>query len=232
MYWKKHVQVWFHFTRKERLGIYLLSSLIMLIWLLPSVFSSANDPLIPLQITAVEIDSLEKILIQREQLTPYRISDTGRRSKTVASKYHPVSSPVIVSRAVLDINTADSADLEQLPGIGEKLSARIIKYRDKLGGYIDVQQLKEIYGMTDSNYLKCKGQLKVSANFRPSKIQVNRADYASLRKHPYIHHLFAKSLTAYIKAHERMLDSEALFEIGSLSKEEILKVLPYLDFSY
>jgi competence ComEA-like helix-hairpin-helix protein len=232
MYWKKHVQVWFRFTRKERLGIYLLSSLIMLIWLLPSVFSSANDPLIPLQITAVEIDSLEKILIQREQLTPYRISDTGRRSKTVASKYYPVSSPVIVSRAVLDINTADSADLEQLPGIGEKLSARIIKYRDKLGGYIDVQQLKEVYGMTDSNYLKCKGQLKVSANFRPLKIQVNRADYASLRKHPYIHHFFAKSLTAYIKAHERMLDSEALFEIGSLSKEEILKVLPYLDFSY
>lgn len=204
----------------------------MLIWLLPSVFSSANDPLIPLQITAVEIDSLEKILIQREQLTPYRISDTGRRSKIVASKYYPVSSPVIVSRAVLDINTADSADLEQLPGIGEKLSARIIKYRDKLGGYIDVQQLKEIYGMTDSNYLKCKGRLKVSANFLPLKIQVNRADYASLRKHPYIHHFFAKSLTAYIKAHERMLDSEALFEIGSLSKEEILKVLPYLDFSY
>lgn len=232
MYWKKHVQVWFRFTRKERLGIYLLSSLIMLIWLLPSVFSSANDPLIPLQITVVEIDSLEKILIQREQPTPYRISDTGRRSKTVASKYYPVSSPVIVSRAVLDINTADSADLEQLPGIGEKLSARIIKYRDKLGGYIDVQQLKEVYGMTDSNYLKCKGQLKVSANFRPLKIQVNRADYASLRKHPYIHHFFAKSLTAYIKAHERMLDSEALFEIGSLSKEEILKVLPYLDFSY
>jgi len=180
MYWKKHVQVWFRFTRKERLGIYLLSSLIMLIWLLPSVFSSANDPLIPLQITAVEIDSLEKILIQREQLTPYRISDTGRRSKIVASKYYPVSSPVIVSRAVLDINTADSADLEQLPGIGEKLSARIIKYREKLGGYIDVQQLKEVYGMTDSNYLKCKGQLKVSANFRPLKIQVNRADYASL----------------------------------------------------
>ena len=63
----------------------------------------------------------------------------------------------------VNINTADSIELERLPGIGFKLAARIIKYRKMLGGYIKVEQLKEVYGIPEETYEKIKSVCIVSA---------------------------------------------------------------------
>ncbi|MCE2758951.1 MAG: helix-hairpin-helix domain-containing protein, partial [Chitinophagaceae bacterium] len=85
-------------------------------------------------------------------------------------------------------------------------------------------------GMTDSNFFKFRGRVKVEKGFTPTKIQINKASYQEMRRHPYIHHLFAKSVLAYIQSHASISDLEALLAIGSLSKDEVLKVAPYLDF--
>ncbi len=58
-----------------------------------------------------------------------------------------VSKNPVRKRPILNLNICDSASLEALPGIGPVLSSRIIKYRNLIGGYVSVDQLKEVYGL-------------------------------------------------------------------------------------
>ena len=64
--------------------------------------------------------------------------------------------------ADVDINTADSAAWRQLPGIGPAYSARIVKFREKLGGFHSIEQVSETYGLPDSTFEKIKSHLKLS----------------------------------------------------------------------
>ena len=77
------------------------------------------------------------------------------------------------------INSCDSASLEALPGLGPVLSARIIRYRNLLGGFASVNQLREVYGLSEETYELISGMLTAdSADI--SKININNADYRGL----------------------------------------------------
>jgi len=230
MQWKKIASDWLYFSKKERLGIYIMGCLIALLWILPTFFAGDPDPLEPLNFSAVQLDSMEKMMLKVKIVQPNgsaRSKYAGFQSKqfTMPDKKQSIGLP-----DVLDLNTADSTSLEGLPGIGEKLSARIIKYRERLGGYISVDQLKEVYGLTDSNFLKFRNRLKIENGYKPIKIQINKATYQELRRHPYISHLFAKSVLAYIKMHESINSIEELSKIGSLDEHQVKKIAPYIDF--
>ena len=230
MVWKKFLKEWFYFSRKERLGIYILSILVVLLWVLPSFFSYEEQPLEALNISAVQLDSFEHILIKRKSnFNGYK--QYVYKKGTPYEHQNRLKKPFAINLPIIDVNKADSADFEKLPGIGEKLSTRIVKYRERIGGYIMVEQLKEIYGLQDSNFLKFKHLLIIQKEFIPNKIFINKSAYSDLRKHPYIGHVFAKSVLAYIKMHGSIKDENELLSIGSIKNDEVLKVLPYLDFS-
>ena len=61
----------------------------------------------------------------------------------------------------INLNTADKASLVSIPGIAEKLASRIIEYRDKEGGLLNIEDLKQIKGMTNYRYEKIKDYLLV-----------------------------------------------------------------------
>jgi competence protein ComEA len=63
------------------------------------------------------------------------------------------------------------------------------------------------------------------------KLSINKAEYKELRKHPYISHVTAKILLAYLRAHEKIKNGEELFAINGLDKKEMERLLPYLDFN-
>jgi DNA uptake protein ComE-like DNA-binding protein len=84
----------------------------------------------------------------------------------------------------VELNSCDSAALEALPGFGPVLSARIIKYRNLLGGYYTVEQLREVYGMSPENFGLAKDFLTADTSLL-RKIAVNRAEYRDLLRFPY-----------------------------------------------
>lgn len=51
-----------------------------------------------------------------------------------------------IKKVILDINAATAEDFKTINGIGEKLSARIVKFRDRLGGFLTSEQLYDVYG--------------------------------------------------------------------------------------
>jgi competence protein ComEA len=67
------------------------------------------------------------------------------------------------STAVVNINTATAADLEALPGIGAKTAARIVEYRQKNGPFKKVEDLMNVQGIGEKNFLKLKPQITVAA---------------------------------------------------------------------
>jgi competence protein ComEA len=75
---------------------------------------------------------------------------------------------------IIDLNTADTAQLTQLHGIGASFARRIVSYRDRLGGFINKEQLKEVFGIDSEKYAGLQSQVKVDA-VRIRKIDINKA---------------------------------------------------------
>jgi competence protein ComEA len=71
------------------------------------------------------------------------------------------SKPAAGAAAVVNINTASAAEIEGLPGIGAKTAARIIEYRQKNGAFKKVEELMNVRGIGEKNFLKLKPQLTV-----------------------------------------------------------------------
>jgi len=62
----------------------------------------------------------------------------------------------------VNINTASVAELDALPGIGAKTAALIVEYRQKNGPFKKVEELMNVRGIGEKNFLKLKPQLTVS----------------------------------------------------------------------
>jgi competence ComEA-like helix-hairpin-helix protein len=129
----------------------------------------------------------------------------------------------------IDINTADSAAWVALNGIGPGFAKRILTYREKLGGFYQVDQLKEVYGL-DSIWVKeNKALLKLGAGvYRFLKInQVEWKDF----KHPYLPYGQSKVVLAYRKQHGPLKDFETLQQMPLLDLVAWRRLRPYISFT-
>ena len=71
------------------------------------------------------------------------------------------SSSKPASTAIVNLNTATAAELEGLPGIGAKTAARIVEYRQKNGNFKKIEELMNVQGVGEKNFLKIKAQISV-----------------------------------------------------------------------
>ena len=128
-----------------------------------------------------------------------------------------------------DLNMTDSAGLEKLPGIGPVFSARIVRYRDLLGGFYSVEQLKEVYGITDSTFNLISDRI-IADSSQIKMININKASFNEMAKHPYLDRYDVQAILKY-KAIKGSIDS-----IGELVQNKILTpvkalhIKPYLVF--
>ncbi|MDM1296383.1 helix-hairpin-helix domain-containing protein [Sphingobacterium sp. N143] len=131
---------------------------------------------------------------------------------------------------LIDVNTCDTVALMRLKGIGTILSKRILKYRDVLGGFYRIEQLKEVYGVSVETYEMIKDEIVVSNVDGVKKININQIDANSLAKHPYLSPKDAKLIINYRDQHGNYANIEDLAKIGTLSDLAIAKIAPYLIF--
>ena len=88
---------------------------------------------------------------------------------------------------IVDLNTVDSTTLVELPQIGGYMASRIIAFRDKLGGFVDKEQLRDVKGMDSARFATIQPYILIGeAEMR--KIDVNRADFKALVNHPYLNY--------------------------------------------
>lgn len=170
-----------------------------------------------------------------KRLLPYiKISENSQRQYAAAAKNfssRPGSDssarpyPQKQNKPVL-VNTAGTEELMQLRGIGNGYANRIIKYRDILGGYYKIEQLKEVYGMTDSLYEAIKPFIVIEPQHIKT-IPINSAGEQELYKHPYIRKM-AKYVISYRNEIGGFKQVEDFKQVPLINEEIYRKIVPYL----
>jgi DNA uptake protein ComE-like DNA-binding protein len=160
-------------------------------------------------------------------------SQTGPKVDRASGPSFPSSAsdkpPKFAARMlVLDINDADTILLKELPWIGSGRARAIVNYRDRLGGFIAFEQLREVKAIPDSvfNHILPHLILK-SPPYR--KLEVNRLPVDSLR-HPYLGKQFARMIVAYREQHGSYRSVNDLMSLPLADEEILRKLAPYLTF--
>lgn len=128
---------------------------------------------------------------------------------------------------IIDINTADTTAFIALPGIGSKLAQRIINFRDKLGGFYQIAQVGETFGLADSTFQKIRSLLNVNDK-GIKRININTASVDDMKLHPYIRYNLANSIVQYRNQHGRFNAITDLKKIMTVTDEILNKLSPYL----
>ena len=159
------------------------------------------------------------------QLEPYILIEEKECKRVVDS----VNIDETISHRItlLDLNTADTADLVKLRGIGSVFSRRIVKYRNLLGGFYKKEQLLEVYGFNDEVYNKISSYVFVDT-VEITRININTATINELNKHPYLDYYKSKAIVKYREVVGSFSSVEDLLMVSIIDENTFEKVKPYL----
>ena len=122
----------------------------------------------------------------------------------------------------IDLNKADSAAFETLPGIGPYFASKMVSYRTSLGGYSHPEQLLEIYHFDREKYDALKDLISCSP---PAPYPIWTLSERDLARHPYISKDEAHSIVLY-RTHQPQVawTLEGMHKAGILSEEHYAKL--------
>ena len=146
-------------------------------------------------------DSLAKKTAKANKIPRYARNDKKKHAETAETKKTPTKRtdkaclvPTSNACVAIDINTADTTLLKQLPGIGSAYAKWIVDYREKLGGYCETEQLLEVYRMDTARFNSIKDYVKIDSTFTPNKLRINSDAFKVLLKHPYLEYEDVKKI--------------------------------------
>ncbi len=145
----------------------------------------------------------------------------GGAADTLSVRPGPIRAMVSI-----DINTATVEEWRSLRGIGPAYAAKIVRFRELLGGFISVEQVAETRHLPDSTYQQIAPQLTLSPIFRP--LLINELSVDSLAAHPYIDRKSAQAMVAWRTQNGPFSGFEDLSKLYGLSAETKDKIKPYL----
>lgn len=129
---------------------------------------------------------------------------------------------------LININTATAQQLAKIGGIAQKLASRIINYRDKLGGFVSIDQYKEVYGLSSQQQVRLRKQTTILGNYIPKQLSLNHTTFKELVAHPYISPSIAKAILDYRKKKGKFITLRTIEALPGCHSDWAQKVMPYL----
>ncbi|MGN6394290.1 MAG: ComEA family DNA-binding protein [Mucilaginibacter sp.] len=130
---------------------------------------------------------------------------------------------------VIELNTADTAELTRLTGVGPATAVLIARYRGRLGGFYRKEQLKEIYGIDSARF----GEIEKYVSVNPGKIRkisINTISFDQLRLFPYLSYKQVNAIIEYRKQHGNYTSIADMKNIVLLDDKILRKIEPYISF--
>ena len=166
------------------------------------------------------------------RLEPYiRISDDYQPASTlVGETYHErrdtLRYPVKITEGEqMVLNEADTTQLQRVPGIGSYYARQIVRYGQRLGGYVNVDQLDEI-----DDFPKESKQYFAVNTANIQRLNINRLTLQQLRRHPYINYYQAKAIVDYRRLHGNIKSLQELRLSRDFTPEAIQRIEPYIEY--
>jgi DNA uptake protein ComE-like DNA-binding protein len=204
---------------------------------------SAPIQVFPFDPNQVSFDDLIKLgfsQVAAKSLINYR--SKGGRFKTagdvgriygVDSVFLTSISPSIVIpkeenlREMIEINNSDSATFTKLKGVGPVFAQRICKYRNQLGGFVSVEQLKEVYQFSEETYNQLHQYISLDLT-NVKKININFAGIDELKQHPYCKYVNARKIVDYRSKKGFIQSVEHLISDSVVDSITFARLSPYL----
>ncbi|RZK59293.1 MAG: hypothetical protein EOO91_05595 [Pedobacter sp.] len=165
-----------------------------------------------------------------QALLPYiEIEDTGFANK-FEKKIYPEKTPYVKKElAIIEVNGADTLQLDEIKGVGAAFARRIANYRDRLGGFYKKEQLLEVYGLDSLKFSEIKDQVRIDIT-NIKKININTAEFEDLKNHPYLKYKQINAIVQYRKQHGKFNNIDDLKKVVILTPQIIQNLAPYLNF--
>lgn len=187
-----------------------------------------------LRATGLLSEGRARVFINWRNSHPIENMDEVRKCYVIGDSLARVLEPYLLfpekpHPGLLEINGADSATLLTINGIGAKTAGAIVRYREQLGGFVRVEQLAEVEGMTERNYEKILQQIYCDS-CKIRKIRINFATSLVLARHPYMPQRALRRLNKLKELKGGWSTAEAFYEENILKPDEARRMAPYLSF--
>ena len=159
---------------------------------------------------------------------PRRTGNNARSvdsSATKAPRYTYTARHKLRPGEHIAINSADTTQLQKIPGIGSAYARMIIRYRERLGGFITMAQVLES-GPVPESALR---YITIDAT-QVRKLNINKLSLNQLRRHPYINFYQAKAICEYRRLHGPLHSLEELRFSPDFPPAQIERLQPYVTF--
>lgn len=124
----------------------------------------------------------------------------------------------------ISANIGDTLELQKIPGIGPYFAKQIVRYGNRLGGYVDNKQLLEIEGFPEEalEYFSIEGQ--------PVKLNLNKSTLSQLRRHPYLNFYQAREIVDYHRKNGPLKSLDDLRFSKYFTQYDLNRISPYTEF--
>lgn len=131
---------------------------------------------------------------------------------------------------IIDINVASQEELIKIYGIGPGLSERILKQKEILGGFVTMEQMNDVWGLSPEVVEKLKERFKVGVIPNVKKIKINDASAKELQQFPYFRYPLNKEIVTYRSMNNGIKNSEDLIKIKGFPIEKVKIIEKYLEY--
>ncbi len=125
----------------------------------------------------------------------------------------------------VSLNSADTTELKKIPGIGSAYSRAIVRYRERLGGYVNANQLMEIEGFPE----EALSFMQVEKD-KITKLKINKLSMSQLRRHPYLNFYQARDICDYRRLHGPIKSLHQLSLLKTFPPAQIERLEPYVSY--
>lgn len=232
----------FTFTKGERVAVIVLAAVILLIiaanFFVAKRPSNVNfylhnlDSIMVLHESAISSQrsaiSSQQSVVSGQQSAVSSQQSVVSKEEAYTSKVHQQKTNSQKSITNVHINSADTLELQSLPGIGSFFAKNIVSYREKLGGFIETNQLLEVYAF-DSARLEMIESYLIIDTIETRKIKINHDDFKTILRHPYIEYEDVKKIVKYRESKGMITNWEKYLKV--VGRDDIDKrLIWYLDF--
>jgi len=129
--------------------------------------------------------------------------------------------------STIDLNTASKEELMTAKGIGNVFSDRIIEHRERIGGFVSIDQLNEVYLIDEEWLVQYRHQFKANSS-KIVKLNLNTIGFKELLKHPYFSYSQTRLIINFREQHGKFTSIEQIKEFNLIKPKHYRKIAPYL----